>query len=64
MPRMGRPTDDRKGVMFRVRMSNSDIKRLEYCESVTGMSKSEIIRAAVMAFYEQKKSSVPATPDK
>lgn len=64
MPRMGRPTTDRKGVMIRVRMSESDIKRLEYCESVTGMNKSEIIRAAIVGFYEQSKSGVPVTPDK
>ena len=64
MPRMGRPTDERKCVMFRVRLSDSDIKRLEHCESVTGMNKSEIIRAAIIAFYEKTKGSAPATPDK
>lgn len=54
-PRTGRPTEDPKTLNTRIRLSEEDIKRLEYCAEKTGLSKSEIIRKGIKEVYEQLK---------
>ena len=51
----GRPTDDPKTLSTRIRLSDEDIQRLEYCVKVTGMKKSEIIRQGIKEIYERLK---------
>lgn len=50
-PRTGRPTDDPKKHDTRIRMSDEDIKILEYCCKATGETKAEIIRTGIRLVY-------------
>lgn len=51
----GRPTDDPKTLSTRIRLSEEDVQRLEYCAEKTGMTKSEIIRLGIREVYEKLK---------
>ena len=51
----GRPTDDPKTLNTRIRLSEEDVQRLEYCVKVTGLKKSEIIRQGIKEVYESLK---------
>lgn len=48
----GRPTDDPKTLSTRIRLSEEDVKRLEFCTQKTGMTKSEIVRQGIREVYE------------
>lgn len=52
-PQIGRPTDDPKNLSTRIRLSEGDIKKLEYCASELGLKKSEIIRMGINMVYEK-----------
>lgn len=54
-PRTGRPTDDPKKLNTRIRLSEEDVKRLEYCAEKTGLTKAEIIRQGIKDVYEKLK---------
>ena len=47
----GRPTDDPKKLNTRIRLSQNDIDKLEYCCKQTGKKKSEIIREGIDKVY-------------
>lgn len=51
----GRPTGDPKTLSTRIRLSEEDVQRLEYCAEKTGMTKSEIIRLGIKEVYEKLK---------
>ncbi len=51
----GRPTVDPKTLSTRIRLSEEDIKRLEYCVKKTGLTKADIIRKGIKEVYEQLK---------
>lgn len=51
----GRPTEDPKTLNTRIRLSEDDVKRLEFCVEKTGMTKSEIIRQGIKEVYERLK---------
>lgn len=51
----GRPTDDPKNLNTRIRLSEEDVKMLEFCTKVTGMKKSEVIRQGIREVYERLK---------
>lgn len=51
----GRPTDDPKTLNTRIRLSEEDIKRLDYCVEKTGLKKSEIIRQGIKEVYSKLK---------
>lgn len=55
MPQKGRPTDDPKTLNTRIRLSEEDVKRLEFCVANTGLTKSEIIRQGIKEVYERLK---------
>ena len=55
MSKKGRPTDDPKTLNTRVRFSEEDIRRLEFCCEKTGMNKSEIIRLGIKEVYNKLK---------
>ncbi len=51
MAKMGRPTTDPKDNQFRIRLSDSEVERLEYCQKITGLNKSEIVRKGIDKIY-------------
>lgn len=51
----GRPTNDPKILNTRIRLSEEDIKRLEFCVQETGLTKSEIIRQGIKEVYNRLK---------
>ena len=55
-PRTGRPpSKDPKTLNTRIRMSEEDIKMLEFCVKKTGLSKAEVIRQGIREVYEKLK---------
>lgn len=50
-PRLGRPTDDPKTNDTRIRMSDEDVRMLEYCANRLGKTKAEIIRMGIREVY-------------
>lgn len=56
-PRTGRPTDDRKGEKIGIRLSESDLEKLEYCHEKTGLTRAEIIRQGIAELYDRLKAS-------
>lgn len=54
-PRTGRPTNDPKTHETRIRMSDEDIRILELCCKITGLSKAEVIRKGIREVYERVK---------
>lgn len=51
----GRPTTNPKTLNTRIRMSDEDVKMLDYCCERTGKRKSEIIRIGIKKVYEEVK---------
>ncbi len=54
-PRTGRPTSNPKTLNTRIRMSQEDIDKLDYCCKITGKVKSEIIREGINKVYNELK---------
>lgn len=54
-PRKGRPTVDPKTHETRIRMSDEDVRILEECCKITGMTKAEVIRQGIREVYEKVK---------
>ena len=52
-PRTGRPTTDPKTVNMRIRISEKDAKKLEYCSDKTGLTKADVIRKGIDIVYHQ-----------
>ena len=53
-PRTGRPTKDPRGEnRTGVRLTESDMSKLEFCVKETGMTKTEIIRKGIDLVYQQ-----------
>jgi len=52
-PRTGRPTDDPKKYETRVRMSKSDLEKINYCCEKFGLTKAEVIRRGIEAMYQE-----------
>lgn len=63
-PRTGRPTDDPKKHDTRIRMTDEDVRILEYCAKETGLTKTEIIRQGIREVYAKIKNSDSPKPDK
>jgi len=53
VPRTGRPTDDPKSHNTRIRLSDSDVEKLDYCSRVTGKTKADIIRDGIDKVYNE-----------
>lgn len=54
-PRTGRPTNDPKKHETRIRMSDEDIRILDFCCEKTGLTKAEVIRQGIREVYEKVK---------
>lgn len=53
--KMGRPTNDPKTYQMRIRLSEEEKKKLEYCCMKSGKSKSDVIRIGIDKVYNQIK---------
>ena len=51
--KMGRPTSDPKIHETRIRMSDNDLKKLEYCVKKTGKSKADLIRMGIENIFTE-----------
>ena len=55
-PRTGRPpSDDPRDNQTRIRMSDAELEKLNYCAEVTGRSKAEIVREGIDRIYQELK---------
>jgi len=53
-PRTGRPpSKDPKKNDTRIRMTDEDVKLLNYCSEKTGLTKAEVIRKGIRKVYEE-----------
>lgn len=53
-PRTGRPpSKDPKKYETRIRMSDNDVEKLEFCCKKTGMSKADVIRRGIELVYKE-----------
>ncbi len=53
MAKMGRPTEGPKTSGYRLRMTETEMKRLEECCTLLGMTKAEIIRLGIEKVYNE-----------
>lgn len=54
--KMGRPTTEPKTLNTRIRLSENDIKMLDFCVEKTGYKKSDIIRLGIKTVYDMLKN--------
>ena len=54
-PRTGRPTEAPKKNETRIRMSDEDVRILEECCKMTGMTKADVIRQGIREVYAKIK---------
>lgn len=54
-PRTGRPTSEPKKHETRIRMSDKDIEKLDFCCKKTGMTKADVIRKGIEKVYDELK---------
>ena len=52
---MGRPTTNPKNIELKVRISNKDKERLDYCIENSNKTKSEIVREGIEKVYSEIK---------
>jgi len=52
-PRTGRPTNNPKSERVGLRLSDEEIKMLDYCCKVLGLSKTEVIRNGIKEMYKK-----------
>lgn len=53
-PRTGRPKiENPKRNETRIRMTDDDLQKLEFCQKATGKTKAEIIRLGIDLIYQQ-----------
>jgi hypothetical protein len=53
LPRTGRPTENPKKERVGFRLSDDEIKMLDFCCEVFGLSKTEVIRQGIKEMYEK-----------
>jgi hypothetical protein len=59
-PRTGRPpSTDPKVLNTRIRLSEADIKMLNYCCEFYGLTKAEVIRQGIKGLYEKAQKETP-----
>lgn len=53
-PKTGRPpADNPKNRGYRLRVSDEELKMLDFCAEVLGLTKAEIIRQGISRMYEE-----------
>ena len=53
--KMGRPTDDLKNHELKIRMSDSYMEKMKFCQEKTGKTRADIIRLGIDILYEKLK---------
>lgn len=53
--KMGRPTEEPKRNQMRIRLSDEETEKLNYCSQETGKSKSDVIRLGIDKVYQEVK---------
>ncbi|MFQ7034526.1 MAG: hypothetical protein ACLRTQ_01935 [Candidatus Borkfalkia sp.] len=53
--KMGRPTDSPKTNNTRIRLSDEDLAKLEFCKEKTGKTYADIIREGIDKVYQELK---------
>lgn len=59
--KMGRPTENKKDFMLRVRLDNEQVEKLSYLEMKMSLTKSEIVRLGIENIYEKEKNKSNST---
>lgn len=55
-PRTGRPpSDNPKNLSTRIRLSETDLSKLNYSSKVLGLTKAEVIRQGIEKMYDKAK---------
>ena len=49
----GRPTDDPKTCRFEIRISEADIKKLDFCCEKTSKKRAEVIRMGIQKVFDE-----------
>lgn len=57
MGKLGRPTNSPRNNNYRIRMTDDELKKLEFCVGKSGMSKADIIRLGIVQVYEELNKS-------
>ena len=52
---MGRPTDNPRINGYRLRMTDKELEKLEYCCKKTKLSKADILRLGLEKVYQENK---------
>jgi len=52
-PRTGRPTNNPKDKRESFRLSDDDVRKLNYCVEHTGMTKTDIVRKGIDLVYQE-----------
>ena len=52
-PKMGRPTEDPRRNQYRIRLTDEEVEKLEFCSQMTGKSKADIIREGIDTVYDK-----------
>jgi len=50
--KMGRPTDNPRTNNTRIRMTDEEVEKLNYCCQKTGMTKADVIRLGIQMVYD------------
>ena len=53
--KIGRPTNSPKSTLTHFRMSDDDLRKLQYCSEHTGLNKSDIVRQGIDKIYQELK---------
>lgn len=51
--KMGRPTDNPKNIQMRIRLSEEENDKLEFCSKELKLSKSDIVRLGIEKVYQE-----------
>ena len=55
-PRMGRPpVDNPKSQQYRIRLTEEEVRKLEYCCEQTGKTKADVLREGLERIYSEVK---------
>ena len=50
---MGRPTENPKGNYTGIRLSDDEVKKLDFCMKKTGMNKTDVLRKGIELVYQE-----------
>lgn len=55
-PKMGRPkVENPKALQYRIRLTEEEAQKLEYCSEKTGLTKADVLRKGLERVYQEVK---------